>query len=418
MHIEIFGSTTAYQGRPAIIGVVLDITEKKKLENQLLHAQKMEAVGQLTGGIAHDFNNILSAIIGYASLLQMKMAGGDPLRSFVDQILAGADRAANLTRSLLTFSRKQIVNLMPVDVHVIIRRVETLVHSIIGEDIDLRTTLAPRSLIVNADAGQIEQVLVNLVTNARDAMPKGGILSIETDIVEPGEAFEKQSAGAKSGKYVLVSVSDTGVGMDEKTRERIFEPFFTTKDLGRGTGLGLSMVYGIIKQHVGQILCYSEPGKGTTFKVYLPVLNSADEMATLKMSAAAPEVPAQGTETILVAEDDETLRSLTTTILEDAGYTVIVAVDGEDAVRKFAQNKDRIGLILCDVIMPKKSGDEVREEIVKISPAVKILFMSGYPADIIRQKGLLEEGAEIVLKPTPTAALLRKVREVLDKKQS
>jgi PAS domain S-box-containing protein len=415
IHIEIFGSTTTYQGRPAIIGVVLDITEKNKLESQLLQAQKMEAVGQLTGGIAHDFNNILSAIIGYASLLQMKMAGGDPLRSFVDQILAGADRAANLTRSLLTFSRKQVSNQMSVDVNAIIGRVEKLLHGIIGEDIDLRLALTPGELVVDADAGQLEQVLMNLATNARDAMPKGGILSVESATVESGDVLEQlQDLGSK--KYALISVTDTGVGMDEKTREKIFEPFFTTKDLGRGTGLGLSMVYGIIKQHKGHIHCYSEPGKGTTFKVYLPLLHSAEGGGKMKVTTAAADELQGGHETILVAEDDDTLRDLVKTTLQDFGYTVIAAVDGEDAVGQFRQNKDAVNLVLCDVIMPKKTGGEVRDEIKKTSPDAKIIFMSGYPADIVHQKGLLEGEADIVLKPIPPTVLLRKVREVLDKR--
>jgi PAS domain S-box-containing protein len=415
INIDVFGSTTNYHGWPAIIGVVLDITANKKLENQLRQAQKMEAVGQLTGGIAHDFNNILSAIIGYASLLNMKLSGDDPLRLFVDQILAGTERAANLTRSLLTFSRKQLSNLMPVDVNAVIGRVDKLLHSIIGEDIDLRLALALRDLTVNADAGQLEQILMNLATNARDAMPHGGILSIESAVVESGDILERQQdPGAK--KYVLISVTDTGVGMDEKTRERIFEPFFTTKDLGRGTGLGLSMVYGIVKQHNGNIHCYSEPGKGTTFKVYLPLLSSAEDRKKMKAGTGAPEVLRGGPETILVAEDDGALRSLSKTILRDFGYTVIEAIDGEDAIKKFEQNKDTVSLLLCDVIMPKKNGGEVQEEIRKMAPEARIIFMSGYPADIVHQKGLLAEEAQIILKPISPTALLKKVREALDKK--
>jgi PAS domain S-box-containing protein len=394
--------------------IIRDSTEKRKLEGQLRQAQKMEAVGQLTSGIAHDFNNILSAIIGYGNLLQMKLSKDDPLRAFADQILVGADRAANLTRSLLTFSRKQITNLLPVNANELVKNVEKLLQSIIGEDIDFRTALDPGGLMVNTDAGQIEQVLMNLATNARDAMPKGGILSIETGRVGAGEIVGAPSAG-EGGPYALISVTDTGVGMDEKTREKIFEPFFTTKDPGRGTGLGLSMVYGIIKQHGGHLHCYSEPGKGTTFKVYLPLVAAIEEKARSRGGAPVSNELPRGTETVLVAEDDEALRRLSTAILRDFGYTVIEAMDGEDAVRKFREHGDRITLVLCDVIMPGRSGGEVRAEIGKLSPGVRVLFMSGYPADIIREKGLLDDKAEIILKPVAPTMLLKKVREALDK---
>ncbi len=415
INIEIFSSAMSYKGRPAIIGAVLDITEKKKLENQLRQAQKMEAVGQLTGGIAHDFNNILSAIIGYGSLLQMKLAQKDPLRQHVDHILASADRAANLTSSLLTFSRKHISNAMPMDINESIRKVENLLLRVIGEDIDLQTSLAPHDLIVNADAGQIEQILMNLATNARDAMQHGGILSIETTVVGADVAGAGPENDSKQ-QYALISVTDTGIGMDEKTREKIFEPFFTTKDLGRGTGLGLSMVYGIVKQHKGHIHCYSEPGQGTTFKIYLPLLAFEGELEKPKSIVSSAEESYRGAETILVAEDDEVLRKLAKTTLEYFGYTIIEAVDGADAVRKFRENKEGIRLVLCDVIMPGKSGREVGAEIRKISREVKIVFMSGYPADIIHQKSLLEEGVEIILKPIPPTVLLKKIRETLDRK--
>jgi PAS domain S-box-containing protein len=413
IHTEIFGSRAYYQGRPAIIGVVLDITEKKKLEHQLLQAQKMEAVGQLTSGIAHDFNNILSAIIGYASLLQMKMEALDPRQPFVNQILASSDRAASLTRSLLTFSRKQIVNLMPMHLNESIKKVEMLLQRLIGEDIDLRTMLAPGDPIVNADAGQIEQVMMNLATNARDAMQKGGILAIETAIVNAEDTGVLKTGDAQQG-YALITVTDTGIGMDERTREKIFEPFFTTKELGRGTGLGLSMVYGIIRQHDGFIHCYSEPRIGTTFKIYLPLLAEAQDNMQPKLSSPVSEELLGGTETILVVEDDKVLRNLSRTVLEDLGYTVIEAVDGVDAVEKFRENRQRISLVLCDVIMPRMSGEGAYEVIRRLSPDVKIVFMSGYPADIIRQKTLVDKEANIILKPVSPSILLRKVREVLD----
>ncbi len=413
IHAEIFGSRAYYQGKTAIIGIIVDVTEKKKLEGQLRQAQKMEAVGQLTSGIAHDFNNILSAIIGYASLLQMKISADDPQRPYLDQILAGTDRAASLTRSLLTFSRKQISNLQPVDINENIRRVEMLLQRIIGEDIDLRTELAPGDLIVNADVGQIEQVLMNLATNARDAMQQGGKLSIETTVVGPDELGA--GPGNEKQNYVRLSVTDTGNGMDEKTREKIFEPFFTTKNLGRGTGLGLSMVYGIIKQHNGYIHCYSEPRMGTTFKIYLPLLAATASVPAGASSLPEAEDRLQGKETILVAEDDETLRGLAKSTLESFGYTVITAVDGKDAVERFLENRNRIRLVLCDVIMPRMSGGEVYDAIRKWKTGVGILFMSGYPTDFVQQKSMLEEGVEVILKPFSPTVLLRKVREALDK---
>jgi PAS domain S-box-containing protein len=410
--IEIFGSAMSYQGRPAIIGSVLDVTEKGKLENQLRQAQKMEAVGQLTGGIAHDFNNILSAVIGYGYLLQMQMKTDDPGRSYVDQILAGADRAANLTRSLLTFSRKQTPNLKPININENILRVETLLRRVIGEDIDLRTVLAPGDLFVQADPGQIEQVMMNLATNARDAMPKGGVLSIETAAAR-ADALTDIAIDRGVAEYAVIEITDTGIGMDEQTRKKIFEPFFTTKDLGRGTGLGLSMVYGIVKQHNGYIYCSSEPGKGTSFTLYLPILAGA--AAADKHAITASNEVRGGTETILIGEDDASLRELAHVTLEQFGYTVIDADDGQDTVERFRENRDRVRLVLCDVVMPRMNGSEVREAIKKLSPRTPIVFMSGYPADIIQQKSLVDKDVDMILKPFSPTALIKKVREVLDR---
>jgi CheY-like chemotaxis protein len=257
---------------------------------------------------------------------------------------------------------------------------------------------------------------MNLATNARDAMPNGGMLSISTGIIEPGSAPAHLTGQGEGGKYAFISVADTGVGMDEKTREKIFDPFFTTKDLGRGTGLGLSMVYGIIKQHNGHIHCYSEPKVGTTFRIYLPLLSSDAALSAGTKAPPEAEVQLRGIETILVIEDDEALRTLAKSTLEDFGYTVITAVDGKDGVEQFLRNRDRIRLVLCDVIMPRMSGGEVRDAIRKEAPDARILFMSGYPASIIEQKGLLEEGADIVLKPVSPSVLLKRVRETLDKK--
>ena len=394
------------------IEVTIDITEKTKLQEQLQHAQKMEAIGILAGGIAHDFNNVLSAVMGYGSMLDMRMQGGDPLRSYVKQILAASERAAALTQSLLAFSRKQIINLKPVVLNEVVRNIAKLLAVLIREDIELRTEFSlTDNITVMADAGQIEQVLMNLATNARDAMPDGGVLTIETSSVCVEEEFAEKYDFDRPGMYALISVSDTGIGIGASTRDKIFEPFFTTKEIGKGTGLGLSIVYGIIRQHGGDVHVCSEPGQGTTFKIYIPVAETAPEEAK-KEEIALPE---HGTETVLVAEDDETLRNLSKSVLEIFGYTVITAVDGEDAISKFRANSDKIRLLIFDLIMPRKSGKEAYEEILKMRPGIKVLFMSGYTADVISQQGGFEEGVEFLYKPVLPTDLLKKVREILDK---
>ncbi len=394
-------------------GIIRDISERKKLESQLMQAQKMEAVGQLSGGIAHDFNNILSAIIGYGSILLMKTNEDDPLRTNVQHLLEAADRAASLTHSLLAFSRKQILNSRPADLNEIIRRVEELLRRVIGEDIELHTVFKQNTVTVNADSGQIEQALMNLATNARDAMPHGGSLLIESEVIEVDDTFIRAHGYGEIGMYVVVSVTDTGMGMDEITRKKIFEPFFTTKEVGKGTGLGLAMVYGIIKQHLGFIDVYSELGKGSTFKIYLPLI--ASEHETRRTSSSVPEDKLQGgPETVLIAEDDVALRTLFRTVLSEVGYTVIDAENGIDAVIKFMNNKDVIKIILLDMIMPKKSGKEAYDEIIKVRPDVKILFMSGYTADIKAAEELLQSGVEFILKPISPKDLLERIRACLD----
>lgn len=395
----------------SVIETINDITERTSLENQLRHAQKIKAIGQLAGGIAHDFNNILTAIIGYANILQMRMAEDDPSRRYVEDILASSERARQLTHGLLAFSRRQIINPAPVNINEIVRSVERLLSRIIGEDIELKTVLSPKDVIAMADAGQMEQVIMNLCTNARDAMPDGGVLTIETEIIEMDNEYVKRHGYGKKGKYVLLSVSDTGVGMDEKIRERIFEPFFTTKEVGKGTGLGLAMVYGIVKQHDGYINVYSEPKRGTTFKIYLPLIKAKVK----EIKSVEPAPPIGGTETVLVAEDDASLRMLMKEVLEKFGYHVIEAIDGEDAVRKFKESKDKIQLLILDVIMPKKNGKQVYDEIMELRPDAKVIFASGYTANIIQKKGILEEGIDFILKPVSPQELLRKVREALDK---
>ena len=385
--------------------------EKEKLHAQLLQAQKMEAVGQLAGGVAHDFNNILTAMIGYGHMLKIKMKEDDPLRTYADHILSLSDRAANLTQSLLAFSRRQVMNPRPIDLHDTIRRVENLLARIIGEDIELNIRLSPEDLTIMADPVQIEQVFMNLATNARDAMPEGGKLEISTEVVEFDQLFIMTHGYGKQKKYAFISMSDTGVGIDEQTREKMFEPFFTTKEVGKGTGLGLSMVYGIVKQHDGYINVYSEQGKGTTFKIYFPLIQGKAEEAAHEVSPAIET----GTETILIAEDEAEVRELTKKFLTNYGYKVIEAVDGPDAIDKFKRYRDQIQLLLLDVILPKKNAKEVYEQIKQTAPDIKVLFMSGYTVDIMHKQGIFKENLNFIMKPVSPSKLLRKVREVLDK---
>jgi len=395
--------------------IMRDITERLKLEEQLMQAQKMEAVGQLAGGIAHDFNNILTAIMGYGNLLQMKMDKEDPMLHNVDTILMSAKRASHLVHSLLAFSRKQTMQPKIIDANDVVRSIKNMLLSAIREDIEFVTRLSPHELTIWADSWQIEQALVNLSTNARDAMPEGGRLVMETGLRVIDREFSESHGFDKTGTYVLLSVSDNGCGMDRRTTEKIFEPFFTTKGVGKGTGLGLSMVYGIIKQHGGYIDVTSAPGKGSTFDIYLPQVPS--KLEKKKEEEKIPD-PRGGTETILVAEDNEETRSLISEVLTTAGYTVIEAMDGEDAVSKFLDNRERIDLMILDVIMPRIDGREVYDKIKKVTPDIKTIFLSGYTADIIKQKGLSEEGLHFFHKPISPQRLLYEIRNILDKDTS
>ncbi len=396
----------------AFRGIIRDVTEQKKLEQQLLQSQKMEAVGQLAGGIAHDFNNILTAINGYTNLLWMKLPQDDKLRAYVQHIQESADRAANLTRSLLAFSRKQVINLKPVDLNEVVRNVQKLLVRLIGEDVELVTRLSEEDLIIVADSPQLEQVLMNLSTNARDAMPGRGTFTIQTRKEKVTDSMAQQYRGMKPGSYALMTVSDSGAGMDIVTQAKIFEPFFTTKEVGKGTGLGLAMAYGIVKQHDGYIAVSSKPGYGTSFNIYLPLIEEP-------VRPAEPEMRREpgmqgGAETILLGEDNQTVRNITRDMLAEFGYTVIEAADGDEAIRKFLEHEDRIDLLILDVIMPKKNGREVYEAVKKIKPGVKVLFTSGYAADIIRTRGMIEEGLHFLHKPISLDALLRNIRLILE----
>ncbi len=392
-----------------------DITERRRLEEQLQHAMKMEAVGQLAGGVAHDFNNILTAIIGYGNLLQMKIGEDNPLRTHVDHILASAERAADLVQSLLAFSRKQIINPQPMNLNEVVERIERLLSRVIGEDIQLEIALAAEEIRILADAGQIEQVIMNMAANARDAMPDGGQLTIKTGLSVIDEDYAASHVFAKQGAFGVLTIEDTGSGMDEATRIRIYEPFFTTKEVGKGTGLGLSIVYGIIEQHEGFIDVSSNPGKGAAFRIYLPI--SRLEAGHSEDEKKQPEeigVTHPATETILLAEDDERVRKLIKDILEHRGYNVIMADDGDDALVKFNENQARVQLLLLDVIMPKKNGKDVYDEISRIKPGIKALFLSGYTSDIIHKKGIIEDGLSFIMKPVSIKDLLDKVRAVLE----
>jgi CheY-like chemotaxis protein len=369
----------------------------------------MEALGTLTGGISHEFNNILQSIIGYGDILRDALKD-DALRTYADVILSSAQKAAGLTQGLLAYSSKQIIDRKLISLNEIMKKVEGLLSRFIGEDINLRVIPADNDLIVNADSNQIEQVLMNLAINAKDAMPQGGVLTIRLEHAVMEEEFIRTHGYGEAGMYALISAKDTGIGMDEKTRSRIFEPFFTTKEIGKGTGLGLSMVYGIVKAHNGYIDVRSAPGEGTTFNVYIPAIKVDIERA---QSFTEPP-PKGGAETVLVAEDDTEVRKLIGALLEKAGYKVIQAVDGEDAVEKMRENKDRIQLLLCDVVMPKKNGREAFDEILKMKPHIRALFISGYTDDIIHEKGILAEGLHFISKPILPKELLGRVRDILD----
>jgi PAS domain S-box-containing protein len=395
-----------------VIGTVRDITEHVRTEDQLRHAQKMEAVGTLAGGIAHDFNNILNVIIGYGSMALDRLGDDHVSREQMNEVLAAADRAANLTKRLLAFSRRQVVDMKPVNINEIIAGMEKMVSRIIGEDIAFTMKLTGSGTLVMADSGQMEQVLMNLVSNAHDAMPMGGRLMISTEIMEVDDAYIAAYGYGKTGMYTFISVTDTGSGMDAETQKKIFEPFFTTKGIGEGTGLGLAIAYGIIRQHDGYIKVYSEEGTGTTFKILLPLI---EEKKAKRQEVKAPVQIKGGTETILVAEDDATLRKLSRIVLESFGYSVITAEDGEEAVTRYKEHKEKIQLVILDMLMPKKSGKEAYEKIRELSPDVRALFATGYTMDILTKKELLGENMEFITKPVTPKDLLKRVREVLDK---
>jgi PAS domain S-box-containing protein len=392
-------------------GIARDVTERKHLEEQLRQAQKMEAIGQLAGGVAHDFNNLLTAINGYSSLALQRTDESSTTRGYLEEIKKAGDRAANLTRQLLAFGRKQMLQPITLNLNEVVGDINKMLRRLIGEDVQLTAKLDPALKTIKADRGQIEQVLVNLVVNARDAMPRGGHLTIETTNFEVNGDYSRKHIGVQLGSYVMLTVSDTGIGMRDEVKARIFEPFFTTKEKGKGTGLGLSTVYGIVKQSGGHISVYSEPGQGTTFRVYLPQIEDGTE----RTEKTTPEIAApNGSETILLVEDEDVVRELARKILEEVGYNVIDASGGEEAIRLCCEHNEPIQLLLTDVVMPGISGKETAERLIALRPTTRVLFMSGYTDHAIVHHGALDADVKFIQKPFTPSALAKKVREVLD----
>jgi PAS domain S-box-containing protein len=416
---ELFWETVAIspvkdaQGRIThFIASKFDVTRRRDLEMQLIQSQKMEAVGRLAGGVAHDFNNMLNVITGYSELALRKIAADAPERRHLEEILKAADRAAGLTRQLLAFSRKQVLRPLVLNLNAVASEVQKMLTRVIGEDIALVTELSPDLGNVLADRGQIEQVLMNLAVNARDAMPDGGTLTLRTSNKDVDEAESRRLPALKAGPYVLVTVTDTGTGIPEEIRTRVFEPFFTTKEAGKGTGLGLATVYGIVKQSDGFVYVDSEVGAGTTFTVYLPRVEREESRS---VTARGQAVSAGGVETILVAEDDPTLREITRELLEASGYTVVTAAGGQEALSLASETPAAISLLVTDVVMSGMSGKELATQLESRFPRLRVLYVSGYTADVIGPKGLLEPGVSLLHKPFTAEALLGKVREILDR---
>jgi PAS domain S-box-containing protein len=398
---------------PLMEGIIVDITERKQFEAQLQQARRMEAVGRLAGGIAHDFNNLLTIIKGYTELALMRAKGLPELRADVERIEDASERASGLVRQLLAFSRRQVLQPKVLDLNSIVIGLDKLLRRLMDEDIEMLTVADQPVGAIKADPGQVEQVIMNLVVNARDAMPDGGRLIVETANVELDAGYARDHATVRPGRYVMLAVSDTGTGMSAETVAHIFEPFYTTKESGRGTGLGLSTVYGIVKQSGGYVWVYSELGRGTTFKVYLPRVDEAVE--ALPVAKATPQERVKmGTETVLLVEDEPDLRELTRTVLAAKGYTVVEARNAEEAERLAESNGAKIHLLLTDVIMPGISGRELAKRILARQPSMRVLYMSGYTYNVIAQGGTLERGVSFLQKPFTPSALVEKVRDVLD----
>ena len=415
--VQIYSSAITFEGTPATLTVFIDETdrkladiERKQLENTLREAQKMEAVGRLAGGVAHDFNNVLSAIKGNAEMAQLDLAEEAPLNAAMTEIIEAADRAANLTLQLLAFSRKQVIAPKVINLGQLVENLASMLAPLIGEDVVLRTVPHTPLGSVMADPGQIEQIVVNLAINARDAMPGGGELLIETSDVVLTDDYNKGHPDAKTGAHVMLAVSDTGCGMSPEICQKIYEPFFTTKKAGEGTGMGLATVYGIVEQNNGRIEVYSEPGVGSVFKVYFPMVHEQAETPIHKERSQQ----AGGTETVLVVEDEDKVRRVVVRFLKRRGYNVLEAACGEDALQVALRHADPIDLLFTDVIMPEMNGRELADRLTEQRPGIKLLFTSGYTHDNIAHRGVLDEGVQFIAKPFSLKALAVRVREVLD----
>jgi len=419
--LEINAALINWEGKPATLNFLTDITERKRteeemntLQEQFRQSQKMEAIGRLAGSIAHDFNNLLTIIKGYSQLSLQELKEENPLKGNLEEINRASEKASDLTRQLLSFSRSQMMEMRVVDLNTLLKNLDKMLRRVVGEDVELITFLAEDLGRVKADPGQIEQVIMNLVVNAKDAMPSGGKLAIETANVELDEIYTHSHIGVKSGRYVMLLVSDTGMGMAPEIKKKVFEPFFTTKEKDKGTGLGLSTVYGIVKQSGGDTWVYSEPGYGTTFKIYLPRVDEPQDLDEAKEKGVEEGLP-RGDETILVVEDDEEVRKITGRILRMQGYRVLEASNGGDVFFVCDQHEGPFHLMITDVVMPEMKGPELAKRLSSSYPEMKVIYMSGYVENVISRQGILEKGMEYIQKPFTVIELAKKVREVLDK---